>query len=277
MSITGQSQNRMDVTFAELREKGETALIPFLTVGDPDPQTTVDIIVELQEAGAHILELGVPYSDPLADGPVIQRASQRSLTHQVTIDTCLEVAEQARSRGVTMPFILFTYYNPILQYGLDRFFEQMQRYDISGMIIPDLPVEESDEMRSRSRAAGVSLVPLVAPTSEERIASILDGAQGFVYCVSSLGVTGERASFHNNVEQFIRNVKANTDLPVAVGFGISSHEQVKQFSEFCDGVVVGSAIVRQIESQIPLLTDPERKAEGLLQIRNFVSDLIGSD
>ncbi|WP_017814405.1 MULTISPECIES: tryptophan synthase subunit alpha [Paenibacillus] len=275
MSITGQSQNRMDVTFAELREKGETALIPFLTVGDPDPQTTVDIIVELQAAGAHILELGVPYSDPLADGPVIQRASQRSLTHQVTIDTCLEVAEQARSRGVIMPFILFTYYNPILQYGLDRFFEQMQRYDISGMIIPDLPVEESEEMRRRSRAAGVSLVPLVAPTSEERIASILDGAQGFVYCVSSLGVTGERASFHNNVEQFIRNVKANTDLPVAVGFGISSHEQVRQFSEFCDGVVVGSAIVRQIESQIPLLTDPERKAEGLLQIRNFVSDLIG--
>ncbi|WP_458121987.1 tryptophan synthase subunit alpha [Paenibacillus sp. Z6-24] len=277
MSITGQSQNRMDVTFAELREKGSTALIPFLTVGDPDPQTTVDIIVELQAAGAHILELGVPYSDPLADGPVIQRASQRSLTHRVTIDTCLEVAEQARSRGVTMPFILFTYYNPILQYGLDRFFEQMQHYDISGMIIPDLPVEESEEMRSRSRAAGVSLVPLVAPTSEERIASILDGAQGFVYCVSSLGVTGERASFHNNVEQFIRNVKANTDLPVAVGFGISSHEQVRKFSEFCDGVVVGSAIVRQIESQIPLLTDPERKADGLRQIRNFVSELIGSE
>lgn len=276
MSVTGQSQNRMDVTFAKLKEAGETALIPFLTVGDPDPQITVDIIVELEAAGCNILELGVPYSDPLADGPVIQRASQRALTHRVTIDTCFEVASQARERGVQMPFILFTYYNPILQYGLDTFFEQMRHYDISGMIVPDLPVEESEEMRARSRKAGVSLVPLVAPTSHERISSILNGAQGFVYCVSSLGVTGERASFHNNVEQFINSVKDNTDLPVAVGFGISSHEQVKQFSQFCDGVVVGSAIVRQIESQIPLLTDPARKADGLLQIRNFVAELKGS-
>ncbi|GGJ11072.1 tryptophan synthase alpha chain [Paenibacillus hunanensis] len=276
MSVTGQSQNRMDVTFATLKEKGETALIPFLTVGDPDPQTTVDVIMELEAAGANILELGVPYSDPLADGPVIQRASQRALTHRVTIDTCLHVAKQARERGSQMPFVLFTYYNPILQYGLDRFFEELQRNDISGMIIPDLPIEESEEMRARSRAAGVSLVPLVAPTSHERIASILNGAQGFVYCVSSLGVTGERTSFHSNVEQFIKSVQASTDLPVAVGFGISSHEQVKQFSAFCDGVVVGSAIVRQIESQIPLLTDPARKADGLQQIHQFVADLKGT-
>ncbi len=276
MSITGQSQNRMDVTFAALKEKGETALIPFLTVGDPDPQTTVDVIIELEAAGANILELGVPYSDPLADGPVIQRASQRALTHRVTIDTCLHVAKQARERGSQLPFVLFTYYNPILQYGLDRFFEALQHHDISGMIIPDLPIEESEEMRARSREAGVSLVPLVAPTSHERIASILNGAQGFVYCVSSLGVTGERTSFHSNVEQFIKSVQASTDLPVAVGFGISSHEQVKQFSAFCDGVVVGSAIVRQIESQIPLLTDPARKADGLQQIHQFVAELKGT-
>ncbi|MFD1989789.1 tryptophan synthase subunit alpha [Paenibacillus nicotianae] len=273
MSMTDQSQNRMDATFARLKEEGKTALIPFLTVGDPDPQTTIDIIVEMEAAGADILELGVPYSDPLADGPVIQRASQRALTHHVTIHTCLEVADGARQRGVEMPFILFTYYNPILQFGLDTFFETMQAHGISGMIIPDLPVEESGEMRERAKAAGVSLIPLVAPTSNDRIAAILDGAQGFVYCVSSLGVTGERASFHNNVEQFIRDVKSNTDLPVAVGFGISSSEQVREFSKFCDGVVVGSAIVRQIESQIPLLTNPERKIEGLLQIRKFVAEL----
>lgn len=269
--MNGAAVNAMEQTFAKLKESGETALIPFITVGDPDPETTVDIIVELERAGADILELGVPYSDPLADGPVIQRASERALVRRITIETCIETAVKARERGVRMPFVLFTYYNPVLQTGLDRFFQLLQNAGISGLIIPDLPFEESEEVLRLADQAGVLLVPLVAPTSESRIAKILSHARGFIYCVSSLGVTGERSTFHQNVDEFILSVKAQTDLPVAVGFGISNREQAERFSKICDGVVVGSAIVRNIEENLPLLRDKETKEQGLLQIRDFVS------
>ncbi|MEC0089751.1 tryptophan synthase subunit alpha [Paenibacillus macquariensis] len=265
--------NLMDQTFEVLKSQNRTALIPFLTVGDPDIETTVEIIVQLEAAGADILELGVPYSDPLADGPVIQRASQRALKHGVNIRTCMETAVKARESGVQMPFILFTYFNPVLQMGLDLFFKEVQTHEISGLIIPDLPVEESGEIRRRADEAGVSLIPLVAPTSNERIEKIVSNASGFVYCVSSLGVTGERSTFHQGVEEFIQTVKKYTNIPVAVGFGISTHEQVAHFSQICDGVVVGSAIVREIESVIPLLNDANTRQEGLLQIRKFVAQL----
>lgn len=265
--------NLMDQTFERLKAEQKTALMPFITVGDPDLETTVDIIVELEKAGADIVELGVPYSDPLADGPVIQRASERALVRQVTIEACLKVARKARERGVRMPFVLFTYYNPVLQMGLERFFSLLQEYEISGLIIPDLPFEEAGEVLKLADAVNVSLVPLVAPTSNDRISLILQHARGFIYCVSSLGVTGERASFNQGVEQFIRSVKEQTHLPVAVGFGVSNAEQVAHFSEFCDGVVVGSAIVRKIEENVPLLQNMESKIEGLLQIHNFVAQL----
>ncbi|USB34777.1 tryptophan synthase subunit alpha [Paenibacillus sp. YPG26] len=266
--------NLMDQKFAELRAAGRTALIPFLTVGDPDLDTTVDLIVQMEAAGADVLELGVPYSDPLADGPVIQRASERALTNSsVTVGACIDVAVQARQRGVKIPFVLFTYFNPVLQIGLETFFQQLAEHEISGLIIPDLPIEESEEVLALADAAGISLVPLVAPTSNERITRILSNARGFIYCVSSLGVTGERSSFHEGVEQFIHEVKSRTDLPVAVGFGISSREQVERFSAICDGVVVGSAIVRTIEETIPLLADSENRDKGLLQIRDFVAQL----
>ncbi|MNH78060.1 Tryptophan synthase alpha chain [compost metagenome] len=265
--------NLMDQKFAELKAAGQTALIPFLTVGDPDLDTTVELIVQMEAAGADVLELGVPYSDPLADGPVIQRASQRALTSSVTIGTCIDIAHKARQRGVKIPFVLFTYFNPVLQIGLETFFQQIAEHDISGLIIPDLPIEESADVLALADAAGISLVPLVAPTSNERISRILSNARGFIYCVSSLGVTGERSSFHEGVEQFINDVKSRTDLPVAVGFGISNREQVERFSSICDGVVVGSAIVRKIEDTIPLLTDSETREKGLLQIREFVAQL----
>ncbi|MFP4974684.1 tryptophan synthase subunit alpha [Paenibacillus sp. CN-4] len=270
---TETRSNAMDQAFARLKQEGRTALIPFLTVGDPDVETTVAIISELEAAGADVLELGVPYSDPLADGPVIQRASSRALKNGVTLRTCLTVARQSRESGCGLPFILFTYYNPVLQMGLDTFFREVAAHEVSGLIIPDLPVEESEEVRERCAEAGIHLIPLVAPTSSERIARIVGGASGFVYCVSSLGVTGERSSFHEGVEQFIAEVRRNTDLPVAVGFGISSGEQVARFARICDGVVVGSAIVRKVEKVIPLLNDPAQRADGLLQIRNFVAQL----
>ncbi|CAM2799518.1 tryptophan synthase subunit alpha [Paenibacillus sediminis] len=265
--------NLMDQTFQQLKLQHETALIPFITVGDPDLDITVDIIKQLEAAGADMVELGVPYSDPLADGPVIQRASQRALQHHVNIEVVIETAQKARNAGVKMPFILFTYFNPVLQMGLSRFFTALHKGDISGVIIPDLPIEESEEVRELADAANVHLVPLVAPTSNDRISHILSKARGFVYCVSSLGVTGERASFFSGVEEFIQTVKERTDLPVAIGFGISSGEQVARFSKICDGVVVGSAIVRQIEANIPLLLDAKRREEGLLQIKQFVSQL----
>ncbi|MDP4096637.1 tryptophan synthase subunit alpha [Paenibacillus sp. P96] len=265
--------NLMDETFHRLRKEKRTALIPFLTVGDPDVGTTVDIIRELEEAGADMLELGVPYSDPLADGPVIQRASERALKSRISIRTCMETADKARAAGVRMPFILFTYYNPVLQMGMEPFFAALQQHGISGLIIPDLPIEEAEDLGRLAVQAGVNLVPLVAPTSDKRIERIVRNARGFVYCVSSLGVTGERASFFEGVESFIEQVKRHTDLPVAIGFGISNGEQVKRFSRICDGVVVGSAIVRQVEEAIPLLEDPSHRKEGLLQIRSFVAQL----
>ncbi|AWB45002.1 tryptophan synthase subunit alpha [Paenibacillus sp. CAA11] len=265
--------NLMDAVFTRLKEEGKTALIPFLTVGDPDPSTTVELIAELEKAGADIVELGVPYSDPLADGPVIQRASERALKHQITIETCIETARQCRARGVQLPFVLFTYYNPVLQLGLDHFFQRMEEGGISALIIPDLPVEEAEEVLKQADRAGIHLVPLVAPTSSGRIDRILKQARGFIYCVSSLGVTGERASFHEGVDAFIASVKEQTELPVAVGFGISSGEQVRRFSKICDGVVVGSAIVRKVEENLALLSEPNTRAEGLLQIHRFVAQL----
>ncbi|WP_127588365.1 tryptophan synthase subunit alpha [Paenibacillus koleovorans] len=267
--------NRIDAKFVELRDRKRTALIPYLTMGDPDPDTSLDIIVELEQAGADLIELGVPYSDPLADGPVIQRASERALQHRINIVDCIRIARQARDRGVQLPFILFTYYNPVLRVGLERFFELLKENDISGMIIPDLPIEEDGPVRKLSEQHGIHLIPLVAPTSNARIEKIAASASGFVYCVSSLGVTGVRSEFFAGIDEFLNTVKRSTSLPIAVGFGISNREQVEQFSKTCDGVVVGSAIVRCIENAIPLLQDQATRAQGLLQIREFVSDLRG--
>ncbi len=265
--------NHIDQTFAALKEQGKTALMPFLTVGDPDAQTTIEIIRKLEEAGADILELGVPYSDPLADGPVIQRASGRALEHGITITECIQVAADARAAGVKLPFILFTYYNPVFQLGLKPFFELLRGKGISGLIIPDLPLEEDEELRAMAEQENIHLIPLVAPTSRERIAQITGRARGFIYCVSSLGVTGVRSDFHAGIDSFLNDVRQSTDLPIAIGFGISSREHVERFSQQCDGVVVGSAIVKRIEEALPLLESPDQREQGLEQIREFVQEL----
>ncbi|NOU89413.1 tryptophan synthase subunit alpha [Paenibacillus sp. LMG 31460] len=269
--------NRIDSRFAELKERGETAMIPFLTIGDPSLEASLELILEMERAGADLIELGVPYSDPLADGPVIQRSSERALQRKISIFDVMDVARQARSRGSKLPFILFTYYNPVLQIGLERIFKAMQENEISGIIIPDLPLEEDSETRAIAEANGIHLIPLVAPTSNERVKRIAAGARGFVYCVSSLGVTGERAEFFGGIEDFLATVREAASVPIVVGFGISNRDQVKRFEKLCDGIVVGSAIVRTIENVLPHLEADAAHPEGLLQIRNFVGQLKRSD
>lgn len=268
--------NLIDKTFADLKAAGRTALMPFVTMGDPDIKTSIAIIQTLEKSGADMIELGVPYSDPLADGPVIQRASERALSNnQITIVDCIQIAEDARTAGVKIPFILFTYFNPVFQFGLEAFFELIQRKGISGLIIPDLPMEEDEEVRALAEAANIHLIPLVAPTSKERVARISSNAKGFVYCVSSLGVTGVRADFHKGIDEFLNTVREATDLPICIGFGISNHEQVERFGKVCDGVIVGSAIVRTIEDAIPLLQDESNREAGLKKIGDFVAELKG--
>jgi tryptophan synthase alpha chain len=267
--------NLIDAKFAELKAAGQTALIPFLTVGDPSLELTVRILKALEAGGADMVELGVPYSDPLADGPVIQSSSQRALRRRITILDCIRVAQEARIAGVKLPFILFTYYNPVLQLGLERTFTLLDENGISGLIVPDLPMEENEEVRRLAERHGVHLIPLVAPTSNARIRSIVAQAKGFVYCVSSLGVTGVRSEFYAGIDDFLQTVKSATDLPIAIGFGISNRDQVARFEAACDGAVVGSALVRRIEEAQALLENEATQEQGLLQIRDFIRQLKG--
>jgi len=271
MTVEKVATNAIDAAFARLKAEGRTALIPFLTIGDPDLDASLALIREMEAAGADMIELGVPYSDPLADGPVIQRASQRALRGKLTtILDVMVIARRAKEAGSKLPFILFTYYNPILQLGFDRFFDLAQANNISGMIVPDLPIEEDEEFRALAETHGLHLIPLVAPTSSQRVSRIAKKARGFVYCVSSLGVTGERATFASDT------VRSATDVPIAIGFGISNREQVARFESRCDGVIVGSAIVRKVEEQEEKLRDPATRDEGARAVGDFVRELKGA-
>jgi tryptophan synthase alpha chain len=267
--------NAIDTVFAALKARGETALIPFMTMGDPDLKTSVALVQAAEAAGAHMIELGVPYSDPLADGPVIQRASERARKNRIGLTDCMAVASKAREQGVTMPFILFTYFNPALQLGLERFFDLLKEHGFSGVIIPDLPLEEDAETRAFAESSGIHLIPLVAPTSQARVERIAAQAKGFVYCVSSLGVTGVRSSFHDGIDDFLRTVRRAATVPICVGFGISSREHAERFAGQADGVIVGSAIVRQVEDVLPLLTSAyeSERNQGIKVIQDFIAGL----
>ena len=277
MTVEKVATNAIDAAFARLKAEGRTALIPFLTIGDPDLDASLALIREMEAAGADMIELGVPYSDPLADGPVIQRASQRALRGKLTtILDVMVIARRAKEAGSKLPFILFTYYNPILQLGFDRFFDLAQANNISGMIVPDLPIEEDEEFRALAETHGLHLIPLVAPTSSQRVSRIAKKARGFVYCVSSLGVTGERATFASDIDALLDTVRSATDVPIAIGFGISNREQVARFESRCDGVIVGSAIVRKVEEQEEKLRDPATRDEGARAVGDFVRELKGA-
>ncbi|WP_134687424.1 tryptophan synthase subunit alpha [Brevibacillus migulae] len=266
-------ENRIDQLFADRSKK---RFIPFITIGDPSLAVSEELVIALAEAGADLIELGVAYSDPIADGPTIQRASQRALAAGVTMVDVMHLVSRVRQKGVTIPLVFFSYYNPVLQYGLDAFFHDLAACGADGIIIPDLPTEENEEASAAAKTNGVHLISLVAPTSNARISAIAQKASGFVYCVSSLGVTGVRDELPADLGQFLDRVKASTDKPIAVGFGISTPEQVRFTAKHADGVVVGSAIVREVEKNLALLTDPDKKAEGIGAVKRFVQQLTGA-
>lgn len=219
------------------------AFIPFITCGDPDIETTEKLVYAMEEAGASIIELGIPFSDPTAEGPVIQAASVRALSGGVTADKVFEMVERIRS-NTRIPLVFMTYANVVFSYGTERFVRRAAEAGMDGLILPDVPFEEKEEFDIPCREHGLELISLIAPTSRERIRMIARQASGFVYCVSSLGVTGTRDSISTDVAGMVRLVKEEKDIPCAVGFGISTPEQAAQMAGVCDGVIVGSAIVK---------------------------------
>lgn len=247
--------------------------IPFIVAGDPHPDKTVQYALRLQEEGADVLELGVPYSDPLADGPVIQKAAKRALDAGMSLKKAVEMVPTLRKAGVSIPVVIFTYYNPVLQYGHDKFIEALEQNGVEGLLIPDLPLEESEDLNERTKQKNIELISLVAPTSEARIKRIAEQARGFLYCVSSLGVTGERKEIAPETLAFIEKVKEYSSVPVAVGFGISSYDQVELMKKHADGYIIGSKIVKMIEASVETEKNTDEK-RGLEQFSEELRKLV---
>lgn len=242
-----KSPTQIEVIFGGLKRKG---FIPYITAGDPSLEATEQIILELERSGADIIELGVPFSDPMADGPVIQRASERALTNHVSVRDCLEVVRRVRQQS-EVPIVLFSYLNPLLSIGLDRLAEELKSAGVDGVLATDLVPEEADEFRAALKSADIDLIFLVAPTStDQRIKLIAEASSGFVYAVSRTGVTGVRQSLSEAASSLVQRVRRFTDLPIAVGFGISTPEQVNEVWRHADAAVVGSRIVAEIEACI---------------------------
>ena len=242
--------NCIDETFASLRKSGKKAFIPFITAGDPSIEASYEIAKAMIENGADLIEFGVPYSDPSADGPVIMRADARALAHGTRLADVFTLSARITEEFPRLPVVLLLYFNSIFVYGQDRFFSACEKSGIAGVIIPDLPLEERDEARPFADAHGVYLISMVTPVSKERTKRILAQAQGFLYCVASLGVTGERASYSTDFKDYFDSLNELSDIPKCIGFGVSTPEQKKQLETYCDGVIVGSAIVRRIEDCI---------------------------
>ena len=223
------------------------AFIPFLTCGDPDLETTGAAVRAMAAAGADLIELGIPFSDPTAEGPVIQAANQRALAAGVTTDKIFELVRRLR-KDVTTPMVFMTYANVVFSYGTERFVSTAAEAGMDGLILPDVPCEEKEEFAPACRKYGLDLISLIAPTSEDRIARIAKGAEGFLYCVSSLGVTGVRGEITTDVGRMVRLARAaNPEIPCAIGFGISTPEQAAAMAAVSDGVIVGSAIVKLVQ------------------------------
>lgn len=226
--------------------ENKKAFIPFITCGDPDLETTAKIVREAVANGADLIELGIPFSDPTAEGPVIQGANIRALKGGVTTDKVFDLVRELR-KDVTIPMVFMTYANVVFSYGADKFISTCKEIGINGLILPDLPYEEKDEFLPQCKKYGVDLISLIAPTSENRIAMIAKEADGFIYLVSSLGVTGTRSEISTDLKSIVDVIRQNTSVPCAIGFGISTPAQAKKMADIADGAIVGSAIIKIIE------------------------------
>lgn len=257
--------NRIDERFNRLRTEGKKALITFLTVGDPNQEVSEKAIYTMQEEGVDLIELGIPFSDPSADGPSIQRADERALESGTDIFSVLELVRKIRNK-VEIPMVFLLYYNVIVQYGAEKFFADCREAGIDGLIIPDLPFEECGEIKEYTEKYGIYQISLVSPVSKDRIKCIAENAKGFLYCISSLGVTGEKASFNTDFEEFVSTIRKYTNVPACVGFGVSNGKQVKELTTYFDGVIVGSTVVNAIASG-------DSEAERLDNLRVKIRDL----
>jgi tryptophan synthase alpha chain len=238
---------RIEKTLRSLREQKEKGLIIYITSGDPSLEATEKLTVALAEAGADIVELGIPFSDPLADGVTIQQATQRALKNQVNIPRILNSVQRIREK-TDIPITLMGYYNPVYQYGVEAFVGDSKQAGVNGFIVPDLPWEESEEFQNIAQREGLEMISFLAPTStRERIAAITQNARGFIYCVSVTGVTGIRKEFSSKIKGMIEAVRGYTDLPLALGFGISTPKQAREAAKYADAVIVGSAVIHLIE------------------------------
>lgn len=257
---------RIKETFATLAKNQRKGLITYLTAGAPDLEITREMLLEMARSGADLIEIGIPFSDPMADGPVIQAASNQALAGGVKVGGILQMVKEVR-KEIDLPLVLMTYYNPVLQYGLEKFCQHAAESGIDGIIVPDLPYEESEPLLQCIERCGLDYIPLIAPTSTaERIEAICKRAQGFIYCVSVTGITGGQGKIKTDLQGFCNQVRKYTSLPLAVGFGISKPEMAKEIVPYCDAVVVGSALVRLVVegtySEVGRLTADFKQAIG---------------
>ena len=259
--------NRIDKKFQELRNQGAKAFMPYLCAGDPNPELTSKLLLTLEAAGADLIELGVPFSDPIADGPTVQRASERALTHHISLQQILEIVRSVRKQ-TDIPIAIMSYYNPIFRMGEDAFCQAAQDAGVDGVIIPDLPPEQAQLLLEVAPNYNLATIFLVAPTSpRERMQLIASVSTGFIYCVSVTGVTGARAMLSDEIAPMIAELRKHTDKPLSVGFGVSTPDQATQIAQIADGVIVGSAIVNVIEENI------DDEAKLLTAVKQFASDL----
>ena len=252
--------------FQSLRSQSKCALVPFITAGDPNLPTTAEALKILDRNGADIIELGVPYSDPLADGPVIQAAATRALQQGTKLDDVLQMLANVIPE-LTAPIVLFTYYNPIIHRGIENFLKQLSQVGVKGLVVPDLPLEEAESLLKPASELGIEVILLVAPTSSpERIKAIAQKSQGFIYLVSVTGVTGMRSGLESRVEDLLQQMRQITDKPIGIGFGISAPEHAKQVKDWgADAAIVGSAFVKRLNEDTP--------TAGLTAIEEFCQSL----
>jgi tryptophan synthase alpha chain len=259
--------SRIVEKFDELKRAGRKAFIPFVTAGDPDRETSIEIVNALAESGADIIELGVPFSDPMADGPTIQASSMRALTNGTTLGDVLEIVRRVRLRH-EVPIVLFSYLNPVFQYGIERLASDAASAGVDGVLLTDVVDHYADEISMTLSAKGIDLISLIAPTTtDERLEQISGHARGFLYAISRTGITGTQNETSDAAQILVRRARKFTDLPIAVGFGISTASQIQDVWRYADGAVVGSAIVRKIERSIEV-GDPVRA------VREFVRQLL---